>query len=348
MENYINKEKFINDIINRFDWIKFWCWGLSIQSLTVLFVGIITTIGIILGSLISSWIIINFSTTYFLPILFIGLFFAYIAYRRWISWIQVYINSVVIRKYRNIICTMKYELNPEEIEYVEFEKNMSTYGVTFKTKNGENVVINHIKDWEKLQDYLNAIWIVTSYKNQGISNHKIWYDAWVGDDGLQHFDTKSFAYKSRNRYYCQHSFCIEKSWILLIYLLPYSGLFFINYNINISKILLSISIFATILLIIWSIISRNGSFVELDGNSIKIRRYTALIIKNIKTIEYRNIDKVEIKVQHKSPLYIWYNVYLYLKNFYWLKQKYIFFNVDNWIKFKNELKLKWINVSLSS
>ena len=155
---YKKKNRDLNDIIIQSNWIKFGCWGLSIQSLAGLFIGVFVAISIILWQLISSWIIGEFSKTYFALPLLIGLCFADVAYRRGISCIQVYNNKIIVKKYKNLICTMKYELSTSEIEYVIIKKTRFAYNVSFKIKNEqEELTINNIIYWEDLKKSFDII-----------------------------------------------------------------------------------------------------------------------------------------------------------------------------------------------
>ena len=158
---------------NQFDWIKFWCW---MWFMSILFFTIVFILFVLIYSTIKEWFI-NFDTAlawFSSPITLIISIFAYIFYCRKTSYIKIYPNSIVVKKHTHL-WKITYEIYPWETEYANIETIWFTYSVYLKIKNQEEkILVRHIKDWDKLKDYFNSIWIITSERNKAIFNHKLW------------------------------------------------------------------------------------------------------------------------------------------------------------------------------
>lgn len=341
------QEAFSQDMSNQSNWIKFWCW---MWLTTILFI----VIGfMVLAFTWYCWktglINADFSSPkYFVPAVCFVLICACVVYIRKTSYVKICPGNIIIRKYKGLGALKKYELHPWDIEYVNVVEVWLTYTVYIKTKNQEDkIVIKHINDWEKLKNYLNAVWNITSENFTRISNHKIWYNVWEVDKYLQSLNEKYPEYKNWNKYCCSCSYTIKWLYIFisLIYLAVILSLIMVNHNINMSLVLLIFPVlflfYYTIIRIVWG----ERSFVELNEKDIKISRPKWYIFKmDETTINYQDIKSFVLKKKSKN---LWYNVYLYFSDPYKGK-KYIFFNVDDGINFKNELKWRWIKVYLKS
>ena len=345
----IKYEAYSSDMSNQFDWITFYWW---VWFLTVLFFWFLVGATAIVAWFYKSWLL-DSQTNLLLclsPITFICLIFAYTCYIRKKSYIKIYPSSIFVKKYK-ILSAQTYEIYLWEIEYVNIELTWLTYSVHFKIKDQEEkIFLSHIKDWDKLEDRLNSIWIITSNGIWEISNHKLWCNTWITDQYLQFNKITPNLYKNWNKYYCKRGFTINTHVWTVIYIivnvLCFLCVWFVGRYPKLLKISL-ISIFSIVLyLIIISIIWWRKSFAELDENEIKINRLSWFIPKMTETIvRYEEIEKAVVNKLRKHP---WYSVCLYLKTYMSYKKNYIYFNVDDWKSLKNELKWRWVNVKFDS
>lgn len=341
------KEAYIKDISNQFDWIKFWCW---MWFMSILFFIIVFILFVLIYSTIKKWFL-NLDTAlvwFSSPTILIISIFAYIFYCRKTSYIKIYPNSIVVKKHTHS-WKATYEIYPWEVEYANIETMLFTYSVYLKIKNQEEkILVSHIKDWDKLKDCFNSIWIITSERNQGIFNHKLWYNTWSIDKYLQFNDITSGWYKNWNKYYCNRSYSDEKPIWFLLFVCLFGWLLIGVTILNHNKSIYFIALYPVCFLLYFIGLSAKWqkSFVELDEKNIKICRAKWIIIK-IKedVVDYDNIKNVVVTKKWRHP---WYNVVLYLKNWDWCKSDHIYFNVDDWKQFKNELKWRWIDVKFNS
>lgn len=327
-------------------WKRFSCW---LWFLPFWFVVLPFIIFIWLFWFSKWWLIdFDFSSVYFLaPLIFIISTFAYIILVRKTSYIKIYPNNILVKKYSRIISVEKYEFYPHEIEYVNIEMKWFTYTVIFKLKSKkEKIEINHINNWEKLNDYCNTVWITTIKNNNIIWNNKLWYNIWAVNQYLESIDTIISSQKNGNKYYCKSSYSFHHKWRLFtLYIFPILTLFTMNHSKKITYCFLAFTMLLVMLFVIYHFIWCSKSFVEFDKNSLKINRPSWFLPKmKVNIVEYKDIDKITITRKYKHP---WYDVFVYLKNWY-QKGNCVFFNVDDWKKIKNELKWRWIDVPFRS